>query len=115
MKTIGLIPARLESSRLSRKLLLSETGKPLIQYAWENATRAETLDEVMGRRKGVRGTGELPTGREARRAPACGREARRPSQRVERCPLFRSQHDDYVYGAGEDGRRLRKFALVGGI
>jgi 3-deoxy-manno-octulosonate cytidylyltransferase (CMP-KDO synthetase) len=46
MKTIGMIPARLESSRLHRKLLLSETGKPLIQYAWENASRAETLNEV---------------------------------------------------------------------
>lgn len=46
MKTIGMIPARLQSSRLPRKLLLRETGKPLIQYAWENARRAETLDEV---------------------------------------------------------------------
>ena len=46
MTTIGMIPARIESSRLHRKLLLSETGKPLIQYAWENASRTETLSEV---------------------------------------------------------------------
>lgn len=46
MKAIGMIPARLESSRLHRKLLLNETGKPLIQYAWENASRAESIDEV---------------------------------------------------------------------
>jgi 3-deoxy-manno-octulosonate cytidylyltransferase (CMP-KDO synthetase) len=47
MGAIGLIPARLESSRLPRKLLLAETGRPLLQYAWEAATRAESLDEVI--------------------------------------------------------------------
>lgn len=33
-----IIPARLESKRLPRKPLLSETGKPLIQHTWEAAT-----------------------------------------------------------------------------
>ena len=47
MKTYGLIPARLGSSRLPRKMLLAETGKPLIQYAWEAATRSSRLDEVI--------------------------------------------------------------------
>jgi 3-deoxy-manno-octulosonate cytidylyltransferase (CMP-KDO synthetase) len=35
-----IIPARLASTRLPRKLLLSETGKPLIQHAYESARRA---------------------------------------------------------------------------
>jgi len=43
----GIIPARLESSRLHRKLLLDETGKPLIQHTWEAANLAEMLDEVI--------------------------------------------------------------------
>lgn len=47
MRTIGVIPARLASSRLPRKLLLAETGKPLLQYAWEAACRANELSEVI--------------------------------------------------------------------
>jgi len=35
-----VIPARLASTRLPRKLLLSETGKPLIQHTYEAARRA---------------------------------------------------------------------------
>ena len=47
MKTYGIIPARLHSSRLPRKLLLADTGKPLLQYAWEVASRARGLSEVI--------------------------------------------------------------------
>jgi 3-deoxy-manno-octulosonate cytidylyltransferase (CMP-KDO synthetase) len=47
MGAIGLIPARLLSSRLARKLLLAETGRPLLQYTWEAACRAASLDEVI--------------------------------------------------------------------
>lgn len=47
MRTYGIIPARLGSSRLPRKMLLAETGKPLLQYAWEAASRASSLDEVL--------------------------------------------------------------------
>ncbi len=35
-----VIPARLESTRLPRKLLLRQTGKPLIQHTFEAASRA---------------------------------------------------------------------------
>ncbi|HEY2826722.1 MAG TPA: 3-deoxy-manno-octulosonate cytidylyltransferase [Pirellulales bacterium] len=35
-----VIPARLASTRLPRKLLLAETGKPLIQHTYEAAKRA---------------------------------------------------------------------------
>ena len=43
----GVIPARVASTRLPRKLLLNQTGKPLIQYAWENASAAATLHDVL--------------------------------------------------------------------
>ena len=40
MNSYIIIPARLESTRLPRKLLLCETGKPLIQHTHEAASRA---------------------------------------------------------------------------
>jgi 3-deoxy-manno-octulosonate cytidylyltransferase (CMP-KDO synthetase) len=40
MKSYIIIPARMASTRLPRKLLLSETGKPLIQHTFEAARRA---------------------------------------------------------------------------
>jgi 3-deoxy-manno-octulosonate cytidylyltransferase (CMP-KDO synthetase) len=40
MKSYIVIPARLESTRLPRKLLLCETGKPLIQHTYEAACRS---------------------------------------------------------------------------
>ena len=43
----GIIPARLESTRLPRKMLLAETGKPLIQHTWEAAKQAKLLDQVI--------------------------------------------------------------------
>lgn len=46
MKVIGLIPARLESTRLPRKLLLKETGKTLIQHVYERAQQASELADV---------------------------------------------------------------------
>lgn len=46
-KTIGVIPARLASTRLPRKLLLAETGLPLIQYAWNAASACQSLDDVI--------------------------------------------------------------------
>jgi 3-deoxy-manno-octulosonate cytidylyltransferase (CMP-KDO synthetase) len=36
-----VIPARLASTRLPRKLLLSETGKPMLQHTYEAALKAE--------------------------------------------------------------------------
>jgi 3-deoxy-manno-octulosonate cytidylyltransferase (CMP-KDO synthetase) len=40
LKSYVVIPARLASTRLPRKLLLCETGKPLIQHTYEAASRA---------------------------------------------------------------------------
>ena len=46
-----VIPARLASTRLPRKLLLSETGKPLIQHTYEAACQAsQPARRVRGRR-----------------------------------------------------------------
>lgn len=46
MKTLGIIPARLEAQRLPNKPLLDLVGKPLIVRVWENATTLG-LDEVI--------------------------------------------------------------------
>ncbi len=46
MSVYAIIPARLRSTRLPRKLLLAETGRPLVQYAWETASRARLLSGV---------------------------------------------------------------------
>ena len=40
MKSLIVIPARMASSRLPRKMLLCETGKSLLQHTYEAATRA---------------------------------------------------------------------------
>ena len=46
-KVIGFIPARLASTRLPRKLLLADTGKPLIRYTWDAARRAKSPSEIV--------------------------------------------------------------------
>ena len=47
MKAAIVIPARLESTRLPRKLLLSETGRPLIQHTWEQACKTGLDVEIV--------------------------------------------------------------------
>lgn len=44
---VGVVPARLASTRLPRKLLLAETGKTVLRHTWENALRATSLSEVV--------------------------------------------------------------------
>jgi len=46
-QSVIVIPARLASTRLPRKLLLAETGKPLIQHTYEAAFRATRPSEVI--------------------------------------------------------------------
>ena len=43
MNATIIIPARLESTRLPRKLLLSETGRPLLAHTVESALAAARL------------------------------------------------------------------------
>lgn len=48
MKVYCVIPARLESSRLARKMLLDgPTGNPMVYYPWLQATECEAIDEVI--------------------------------------------------------------------
>jgi len=47
MSVLGVIPARLKSTRLPRKVLLAETGKPLIQHVYEGACKAKLIDRVV--------------------------------------------------------------------
>lgn len=44
---IGIIPARLSSTRLPGKVLLDRTGKPLVQHVYEAATRAAVLSRLV--------------------------------------------------------------------
>lgn len=43
----GIIPARLHSTRLPRKLLLDRTGKTLLQHTWEAARHATRLTRLV--------------------------------------------------------------------
>ncbi len=47
MKAIGVIPARYGSTRFPGKPLANISGKPMIQYVWERASRAKTLEKVI--------------------------------------------------------------------
>jgi len=42
-----VIPARLSSSRLPRKMLLAETGRPLVEHTWHAARRSRTAGHVV--------------------------------------------------------------------
>lgn len=46
-KAIGVIPARLGSTRLPEKILCSIGGKPMIQHVWERAKKAQKLEDVI--------------------------------------------------------------------
>ena len=46
MHVVGIIPARLSSTRLPEKMLLAETGKTLIQHTWEAAKATTSLDAL---------------------------------------------------------------------
>ena len=46
-KAIGVIPARLGSTRLPEKILRKIAGKPMIQHVWECAKKAKKLEAVV--------------------------------------------------------------------
>lgn len=46
-KVLGVIPARLNSTRLPRKMLADINGKPLIWHTWDHARKAKNLDAVI--------------------------------------------------------------------
>lgn len=45
-RIVAIIPARIDSSRFPAKMIADETGKPLIQYAWEVAFSAQCITHV---------------------------------------------------------------------
>ena len=47
LRSCILIPARLESTRLPRKLLLNETGKSVLQHTYEAACLSQLADRVI--------------------------------------------------------------------
>lgn len=47
MKIVGIIPARWASTRFPGKVLADLNGKPMIQYVWEQAKKADRLDDVL--------------------------------------------------------------------
>ena len=46
-RVLGVIPARLASSRLPRKVLRDIAGHPMVWHVWERARRAPALSEVL--------------------------------------------------------------------
>ncbi len=46
MKAVGMIPARLGSTRLPNKVLLKIAGKPMIQHVWEESCKIRGLNDV---------------------------------------------------------------------
>lgn len=46
MKVVGLIPARYAATRLPGKPLSEINGKPMVQWVYEKASQAESLNEV---------------------------------------------------------------------
>jgi len=47
MNVIGVIPARYSSSRFPGKVLAEILGKPILQYTWERAHQALTLEDLI--------------------------------------------------------------------
>ena len=47
MKAIGVIPARLYSSRFPKKILHLIDGKPMVVHVYEQAVKAKSLDDVI--------------------------------------------------------------------
>jgi len=47
MKTLGVIPARLNSSRLPGKVLKDVGGKPVVAWVYEAARKSKRLDDVV--------------------------------------------------------------------
>jgi 3-deoxy-manno-octulosonate cytidylyltransferase (CMP-KDO synthetase) len=46
-KVLGVIPARLGSTRLKRKMLADIDGKPLVWHTWKQALKAKLVDHVV--------------------------------------------------------------------
>lgn len=46
-KSVAIIPSRLKSTRLPRKVLADICGKPLVQHVWERVSKSKVIDSVI--------------------------------------------------------------------
>lgn len=47
LRTLGVIPARAQSSRFPLKVIAPILGKPMVQYIWERSQQASKLNQVI--------------------------------------------------------------------
>ena len=47
MNTIGIIPARLHSTRFPKKILYPIEGKPMVAHVYEQVKKVKSLDDVI--------------------------------------------------------------------
>lgn len=47
LRAVAIVPARVASTRLARKMLLAETGKPLCVHTAQNVARARSIQRVV--------------------------------------------------------------------
>jgi 3-deoxy-manno-octulosonate cytidylyltransferase (CMP-KDO synthetase) len=47
MRVVGVIPARLGSTRLPRKVLRTIAGRPMVEWVWRAAAESGVMDEVV--------------------------------------------------------------------
>ena len=47
LRIVGVIPARLDSTRLPRKVLRELAGKPMVEWVWRAAVRSGLMDPVV--------------------------------------------------------------------
>src|SRR5579862_1627445 len=47
IRVAGVIPARLHSTRLSRKVLREIAGRPMVEWVWRAATASGLIDPVI--------------------------------------------------------------------
>ncbi len=47
LRIAGVIPARLSSTRLSRKVLRPIAGRPMVEWVWRAAAQSGLMDPVV--------------------------------------------------------------------
>ena len=91
MSILAIIPARLTSTRLPRKVLLAATGKPLVQHVYEGVRACPAIDRVVVATDAeevaavVRGFG----GEAILTSPACASGTDRVAEAMQKLPRAR--------------------------
>ena len=89
-RVLAVIPARLASTRLPRKVLLDRTGKPLIQHVWEGARASVGIDKlvVATDAQEVAAAVRAFGGEAVMTSPACASGTDRVAEAAVACPGF---------------------------